>query len=87
MRGCHVVEEDNVYPVQLDKSARLFKVLSLDFNADVWPLLAKTTNSIGKTGKPSEGSKMVVFYEHHVVQAKTMINATASDYCGFFQRT
>src|SRR5207244_4375922 len=86
LRGCHVVEEDNVYAVHLDKSAGLFQIVSLHLNADVWPLLAKLTNSIGKTGKPSKGGQMIVFYEHHVVQAETMINATASDHCSLFQR-
>src|SRR5438132_837648 len=84
--GRHVVEKDNVYAVHLDKSADLFKVIRFHFNPDVWPLLAKLANSIGKAGKSSEGGQMIVFYEHHVVQAEAMIHAAASNYRSLFQR-
>ena len=84
MGGRHVVEKDDVYAIHLDKSASLFQIVSLHLNADVWLLLAKLTNSIGKTGKPSKDGQMIVFYEHHVVQAETMINATTGDDCCLF---
>ena len=81
----HVVQKDDIDAVNLDKSARLLQIISLHFDADVWSLLAKLANLIGKTGKPSERGQMIVLYEHHVVQAKTMINATACDHCSLFQ--
>ncbi len=85
MCGRHVVEKDNVYAGHFDKSADLFKIIRFHFNSDIWPLFANAPNSIGKTGNPFEGGQMIVFYEHHVVQAKTMINATTSDYWSLFQ--
>ena len=85
MGGLHVVQKDNVDAVDFDKSTRLLQVVCLHFDADVWPFLAKPANLIGEPGKPSEGGKMIVLYEDHVVQARTMIHATASDNRGLFQ--
>src|SRR5947208_1297956 len=77
-------ERDIVDAGRLDKSAGLFKAISLYFNADVWSLLPKLTNLIGKTGKSSDGGEMIVFYQHHVVQTKPMITASSGNYCSLF---
>jgi hypothetical protein len=63
----------------------LLRVIRLHFDADVWSLFTKLTNSIGKTGKPSERGQMIVLYEHHVVQAKAMINTASCNHCCLFQ--
>src|SRR5438067_10092347 len=76
----HVVQKDHIYAVNFGKSARLLQIIGLDFNTHVWSLLTKLLNSISKTGKPSERGQMIVFYEHHVVQAKAMINTTPCDH-------
>jgi hypothetical protein len=51
----HVVEKDDIYAVNFGKSARLLQIIGLDLNPHVWSLPTKLLNSIGKTGKPSEG--------------------------------
>src|SRR5207253_4208810 len=61
------------------------QLIDLDFNTHVWSLLTKLLNSIGKTGKPSERGQVIVFYEHHVVQAKAMINTTSCNHRSLFQ--
>src|SRR4029077_12308595 len=86
LSGRHVVEKNDVYALDVGESARLLQIISFHFNADVWLLLTKLTNSIGKTGKPSKSRQVIVLYEHHVVQAKTMIHAAACDHCCLFQR-
>src|SRR5262249_3734552 len=83
----HVVQKDNVDAVDLDKSARLLQVVCLYFDADVWPFLAEATNLVGKPGKPSESGKVIVLYENHIEQTRTVINAAASDNRRLFQCT
>src|SRR5207248_157168 len=77
--GLHVIQKDNVDAVDLDKSSRLLQIVGLDFDADIRSFLAKAANLIGKPGKPVEGCKMIVLYEDHIKEARTVINATASD--------
>ena len=85
--GCHVVEKDNVNAFDLDESACLLKILSLYFDTDVWALGAKLTDSIGETRKASKHRQMIVFYEHHVVQAEPMVDPTPSDHSSLFKCT
>ena len=47
--------------------------------------LAKAANLIGEPRKTSERGEMVVLYENHVVQAKTVIHAATGDYGCLFQ--
>src|SRR6478736_2773899 len=75
----HVVQKDNVDAVDLDESPRLLQIVSLHFDTDVGLFIAKPTNLVGKTGKPSESCKVIVLYEDHIEQTGTVINATASD--------
>src|SRR6476661_1880938 len=82
--GLHVVQEDNVDAVDLDESARLLQIVSLHFDADVGPFLAKPANLVGKTGQPSKSGKVIVLYEDHIEQAGTVIYAAASDNRGLF---
>src|SRR4029077_4473497 len=77
--GAHVVQKDNVDAVDLDESPRLLQIVSLHFDADVWPFLSNPANLVGKPGKPAEGRKMIVLYEDHIEQAGTVIDATTSD--------
>jgi hypothetical protein len=85
LSGDHVVQKDNVDALDLDKSPCLLQIVSFHFDADVWSFLAKPSNLIGKPGKPSEGRKVIVLYEDHIIQARTVINATASDNRGLLQ--
>src|ERR1044071_6589958 len=81
----HVVETNDVDAVDLDERSRLLQIISLHFDPDVGPFLAKLTNLIGKPGKPSESGQMIVLYEDHVVQTGTVVNATTSRNRSLFQ--
>src|SRR5262249_21046302 len=71
--------------VDLDESARLLQIVGLYFDADVRSFLAKLANLVGKPGKSPEGGQVIVLYKNHVVQPRTVINATTSHNGGFFQ--
>src|SRR5215831_2824799 len=85
LSGYHVVQKDNVDAVDLDKSARLLQIVCLHFDANVWPLLAKPANLIREPGKPIEGGKVIVLYENHIIQARSMIHAAPGNYRCLFQ--
>src|SRR5262249_51223497 len=85
LSGHHVVQKNDVDAVDLDESARLLQIISLYFDADVRPFLAKLANLVGKPGKSSKGRQVIVLYEYHVVQPRTVINAATSYNRGFFQ--
>ena len=84
LRRSHIVEEDNIYALYLDESADLFKVVRFYFDADIRPFPPEATNSIRKGGEPSESTKMIILYKHHVVQAETVIDTTTSNDSSFF---
>src|SRR5262249_9468026 len=85
LSGHHVVQKDDIDTVDLNKSPRLLQIVSLHFDADVGPFVAKQPNLIGKPGEAPKGGEVIVLYENHVVQPGTGINATSGHNCGLFQ--
>src|SRR5262245_65999052 len=85
LSGRHVVKKDNVDTIDLDESSGLLQIVSLHFDADLRPFLAKLANLVGEPGKSPKGGQVIVLYQNHVVQPRTVINATTSQNRGLFQ--
>ena len=50
----HIVEQDDVDTLNFDEGTNLFQIIGLHFDTDVWSLLTKLANSVGKAGESLE---------------------------------